>query len=233
MRVGGVASATGVMLAALLLTAVIGWHAVDVVTQKNPTTGNVEVLSSHVPWWVWGSILVGFGLAIVTIMKPRIARYTGVIYAAAQGVFLGGISHLFNAQWNGIVLQAVGVTIGIFAAMLFLFATRIIRVTQKLRMAVIGATIGIAGLYLVALVVSLFGGHLPLLNDAGPFGIIISLVIVAVAAFNLMLDFDFIEQAVQAGAPRYMEWYAGFSLMVTLVWLYLEVLRLLAKLQRR
>jgi uncharacterized YccA/Bax inhibitor family protein len=231
MRVGGVASATLLLLATCLVTGVIGWNAVEVVTQE--VNGKTEVLSSSVPWWVWGSIFVGFGLAIVTIIKPKLARITGVLYAAAEGVFLGGISHLFNAQWDGIVLQAVGMTAGIFAAMLFLFVTRIIRVTEKVRMAIIGATLGVALFYLVALVISLFGGHMPLLNEPSLLGIGISLLIVGVASFNLLLDFDFVEKAVEAGAPRYMEWFGAFSLMVTLVWLYLEVLRLLALLRSR
>ena len=231
MRVGGVASATFVLLAVCLVTGVIGWNAVDVVTQQ--VNGKTEVLSTSVPWWIWGSVFVGFGLAIVTIMKPRVARLTAILYAAAEGVFLGGISKLFNEQWNGIVLQAVGMTAGIFAAMLFLFVTRIIRVTAKVRMAIIGATLGVALFYLVALVVSLFGGNMPLLNSPSLLGIGFSLLIVGVASFNLLLDFDFVEKAVEAGAPRYMEWFGAFSLMVTLVWVYLEVLRLLALLRQR
>ena len=231
MRVGGVASATFVLLAVCLVTGVIGWNAVEVVTQE--VNGETDVVSSSVPWWVWGSIFVGFGLAIVTIIKPKLARITGVLYAAAEGVFLGGISHLFNAQWDGIVLQAVGMTAGIFVAMLFLFVTRIIRVTAKVRMAIVGATLGVALFYLVAMVVSLFGGDMPLLNEPSLLGIGISVLIVGVASFNLLLDFDFVEKAVEAGAPRYMEWFGAFSLMVTLVWVYLEVLRLLALLRSR
>ena len=144
------------------------------------------------------------------------------------------ISHLFEVQYEGIVLQAVGLTIGVFAMMLFLFATRIIKVTDKLRTGIIAATgRRLPRLHGVDPAANLFGANVPFIHDAGPVGILFSLVVVGIAAFNLLLDFDFVERGVAAGAPRYMEWYAAFGLLVTLVWLYLELLRLLAKLRSR
>jgi uncharacterized YccA/Bax inhibitor family protein len=142
------------------------------------------------------------------------------------------LSHAFNLQWDGIVLQAVGATLGVFAVMLFLYATRIIKVTKRYVLVVIAATGGIFLLYMAALIASLFGADIAFWNDPTPLGIGISVVIVIVAALNLGIDFAFIEQASKAGAPKYMEWYGAFGLMVTLIWLYLEILRLLSLLRQ-
>jgi uncharacterized YccA/Bax inhibitor family protein len=232
MRLGGTISATFVLLAILLVTGWFGWQAVTVTESVRLIDGTIERTPS-IPPWTMIAVLVGFGLAILTVFKPKLARVTGPLYAAAEGVFLGVISHAFDAWYPGIVVQAVMVTIAVFAVMLVLFATRVIRVTEKLRMAVIGATLAIALVYVVGLVVSLFGGNMPLIHDASPLGIGFSLLVVGIAAFNLLLDFDLIEKGVAMRAPKYMEWYAAFGLMVTLVWLYLEVLRLLAKLRER
>ena len=145
---------------------------------------------------------------------------------------LGAISHVYEAQWNGIVLQAVGLTVGVLSILLFLYATRVIKVTDKLRTGIIAATGAVFVVYLIAMVLSLFGVHVSFLNDGGPVAILFSLVIVGIAAMNLVLDFDFIERGAAAGAPKYMEWFGAFGLLVTLVWLYLELLRLLGNLRR-
>ena len=145
---------------------------------------------------------------------------------------LGAISHVYEAQWNGIVVQAVGLTVAVLSILLFLYATRVIKVTDKLRTGIIAATGAVFVFYLIAIVISLFGVNLSFLNDGGPVAIIFSLVIVGIAAMNLVLDFDFIERGAAAGAPKYMEWYGAFGLLVTLVWLYLELLRLLGNLRR-
>ena len=142
---------------------------------------------------------------------------------------IGAISRIYDYEFDGIVLQAVMLTIGVFAVMLGLYSTRLIKVTEKFRLGVIAATGAILLVYVIDIVLSLFGLDVPYLHDTGPVGIIISLVIVAVAALNLVLDFDFIEQAANSGAPRFMRWYAAFGLLVTLVWLYLEILRLLGR----
>jgi uncharacterized YccA/Bax inhibitor family protein len=140
---------------------------------------------------------------------------------------------VFEARYPGIATQAVALTFGVLGAMLLVYKTGLIKVTQRFRAGVAAATLAIFATYMVALVLGLFGMRVPLLNDASPLGILISVVIVVVAALNLVLDFDLIERGARAGAPRYMEWYAAFGLLVTLVWLYLELLRLLAKLRER
>ncbi len=175
----------------------------------------------------------GFVVALVTIFKPRVAPYTSPFYAVLEGLLLGAISARYAAQYAGLPLQAVGLTFMVFLAMLTVYQTRIIKVTDKFRFGVAAATGGIALFYLLSIVLSMFGVQIPLVHEAGMIGIGFSLIVVGVAALNLVLDFDFIERGVQAQAPKYMEWYGAFGLLVTLVWLYLEMLRLLSKLQRR
>ncbi len=232
MRMGGVVTATSILLIVVIATGWFGWNAVKVVTGTD-FAGREVVRSTTIPPWIIGAWIAGFVLALVTIFKPKVARVTGVLYAAAEGLLLGAISHLFEVQYKGIVLQAVGLTIGVFAIMLFLYATRIIKVTNKLRTGIIAATGAVMVVYLVSILLHVFGVNVPFIHDAGPVGILFSLVVVGIAAFNLLLDFDFVERGVAAGAPRYMEWYAAFGLLVTLVWLYLELLRLLSKLRSR
>jgi uncharacterized YccA/Bax inhibitor family protein len=173
----------------------------------------------------------GFITALVTIFIPKVSPFTSPIYAALEGLVLGAISAVFEATYPGIVVQAVGLSIGVLAIMLFVYGTGIIRVTEKFKIGVIAATGAIGLVYLVSMVMSFFGTRLPFIHDSGPVGIGFSLVVVVIAALNLILDFDFIEQGVKRQAPKYMEWYGGFSLLVTLVWMYLEILRLLAKLR--
>jgi uncharacterized YccA/Bax inhibitor family protein len=185
------------------------------------------------PGWLLPVLLGGLGVAVLTIFKPKLARFTAPAYALLEGALLGAISALFNTAYDGIVLQAVALTVGVFAIMLFLFATKVIRVTDKLRMGIVAATGAVALVYLANILLSLFDASVPFLHDSGPVGIGISLLIVGVAAFNLLLDFDFVERGVAAGAPKHVEWYAAFGLLVTIIWLYLELLRLLAKLQGR
>src|SRR3546814_438413 len=185
------------------------------------------------PGWLPVVAIAGLGVAILTIFKANLARFTAPVYALLEGALLGSISKLYNDQYDGIVVQAVGLTVGVFLVMLFLYASRIIKVTDKLRMGIVAATGAIMLVYLVGFVMRLFGAEMPFIHDSGPMGIGISLLIVGVAAFNLLLDFDFVERGVEAGGPRHMEWYAAFGLLVTLSWLYLGLLRLLAKLQSR
>jgi len=222
MTVGGTVWDTAALLVLVIASGVYGWNSLD------STSETVSL-----PGWLFPVVLGALGVAILTIFKPNLARFTGPVYALLQGAFLGAISALYNTAYDGIVVQAVGLTIGVFAVMLFLYGTRIIKVTEKLRMGIVAATGAIFLVYMVNIVLSLFGASVPFLHDTGPLGIGISLVIVGVAAFNLLLDFDFIERGVAAGADKKMEWYAAFGLLVTIVWLYLELLRLLAKLQGR
>ena len=177
--------------------------------------------------------LGGLVLALVTVFKQTWAPVTAPIYAFLEGIFLGAISASFEARYPGIAIQAVSLTFGTCLAMLVLYKTGVLRATPAFRRGVFAATGAIMLVYLASMVMSFFGMQMPLLHDASPLGIGISLVIVGVAAMNLVLDFDLIERGAAQGAPKYMEWYGAFALMVTLVWLYLEMLRLLSKLQRR
>ena len=177
--------------------------------------------------------LGGFILAMVTIYKPRLAPITSPFYAVLEGLFLGAISAYYDARWPGLPIQAIGLTFMVFLSMLLLYRTGIIKVTEKFRFGVVAATGGIMLFYLVSLVLSFFGIRIPMVHESGMIGIGFSLFVVGIAALNLALDFDFIDRGVKAQAPRRMEWYGAFGLLVTLVWLYLEILRLMSKLQRR
>ncbi len=222
MSYGGTLTATGVLFVILLIGAGIGWNLV------NPSPTEVTF-----PWWVWIAPIVGLGLVILSAFKPHLARFTAPVYAAAEGVFVGAISRLYEYQWNGIVVQAAGATVAVTGVMLFLHTSRILKVTDRFRRMVIGATLGLAIFYGIGLLISLFGGTPPFLASTSVFGIGFSILAAALAAFNLSLDFDLIERGVKMGAPKYMEWFAAQALMVTIVWLYLELLRLLAKLRER
>jgi uncharacterized YccA/Bax inhibitor family protein len=177
--------------------------------------------------------IIGFLVGLVTTFVPRISPYTAPIYAAFQGAFLGLLSARLESLYSGIVMQAVGLTFGTFGMMLGLYISRIITVTDKLRVGIIAATGGIALTYLATFILSFFGINVPFIHDNGAIGIAFSVFVVGVAAFNLLLDFDFIERASRSRAPTYMEWYSAFGLMVTLIWLYIEFLRLLSKLRSR
>jgi uncharacterized YccA/Bax inhibitor family protein len=176
---------------------------------------------------------VAFGLVAVTCFRPMWARYTAPAYAVLKGLVVGGISHYYEAAYDGVVLQAFGLTVAVFVAMLVIYATGMIRVTPRFRQVVLTCTLAIGAVYLLTIVAHVFGGGIPFIHDAGPIGIAFSLFAVTIAALNLTLDFDFIDRAEREGAPRAIEWYAALGLVVTLVWLYLELLRLLVKLQRR
>jgi len=223
MTVGGAASASLVLFAVLLISAAVGWVAV-----AEPEPG----VLAFPPMALVGAI-VGFVAVIVTMFKPLWSHILGPVYAVGQGLFVGAISKMFDAEYSGIVVQAVGTTLAVFGVMLFLYRTRVLRVTDKFRRIVIGATLGVAVLYLVSFVISLFGANVSFLSSSSGFGILFSLFVAGLAAFNLALDFDFIEQGEKMALPRRMEWFAALGLLVTLVWLYLEVLRLLAKLRDR
>ena len=173
----------------------------------------------------------GLVMALVTSFFPKASPYTSPVYAAFEGMFLGGISVIFEARFPGVVIQAVGLSIAMMTMMLFLYGTGIIRATEKFKTGIIAATGAIFMVYMASMLLSFFGVRIPFIHESGMFGIGFSVVVVIIAALNLILDFDFIEQGVRSRAPKYMEWYGGFSLLVTLVWMYLEILRLLAKLR--
>ncbi len=224
MTMNGTISATAVLFALLIGAGVYGWTAVDSVDKF----GNLQI-----PGTLYPALFVALGLAILTSFKPKIARFTAPLYALAEGVLLGMISKIYDVRYPGIASSAALGTLCVFGAMLFLYRTRIIKVTDKLRRTVMAATMGVFLLYMIGMVARLFGGNVGFINNASGLSIVISLVVVGVAAFNLMLDFDMIEKGVANGAPKYMEWYCAFGLMVTVVWLYMELLRLLSKLRDR
>jgi uncharacterized YccA/Bax inhibitor family protein len=177
--------------------------------------------------------LAAFILALVATFKPATAPFLAPGYAVLEGLVLGWISLLFNTRYPGLPANAMLITFAVLGTMLFLYTTRLIRVTNSLRTGIVIATAAIAITYLVDMVLGFFGHSVPFINSTGPIGIIVSLVICGIAAFNFLLDFDTIEKYTNRGAPKYMEWYCGLALLITLVWVYLEILRLLAKMRRR
>jgi uncharacterized YccA/Bax inhibitor family protein len=188
--------------------------------------------SDHFVWLIAPAI-GGLVTAVVTIFFPKVSPFTASLYAVLEGLFLGTISAIYEARFQGIMIQAVGLSIGVLVLLLVLYGTGLVRATEKFKIGIIAATGAVCLVYLVTMVLSLFGTRVPFIHEAGPIGIGFSVVVVAIAALNLILDFDFIETGSRRGAPKYMEWYAGFSLLVTLIWMYLEILRLLSKLKNR
>jgi uncharacterized YccA/Bax inhibitor family protein len=172
-------------------------------------------------------------MALVTIFKKQWAGITAPVYALLEGLVLGGISAMLEMRYHGIAIQAVSLTFGTLLVMLLAYRSGLIRVNDKMRLGIVAATGGIAVFYFLQFILGFFGVHFNAINGAGPIGIGFSLIVVAVAALNLVLDFDLIEQGARMGAPKYMEWYGAFALMVTLVWLYFEILRLVSKFRSR
>jgi uncharacterized YccA/Bax inhibitor family protein len=222
MTMQGTVDKTAILLAVVIFTAIWPWRLFF--ESRNP-----ELL---LPWLGIGAI-GGFIVAMLTIFKKTWAPATAPIYAACEGLVLGSTSALFELRYPGIVLRAVALTFGVLLTLLVAYRSGAIRATPGFRRGVIAATGAIVLVYLGSFVLGLFGVNLGFLNSSSPLGIGISLVVVGIAALNLVLDFDFIEQGAKAGAPKYMEWYGAFGLLVTLVWLYLEILRLLSKLNDR
>lgn len=217
MTLQGAVNRTAILLALAVGAASWTWHVAS-------TGGNFAP-------YLLGGLIGGLILGFITIFKKTAAPITAPLYAIAEGLLLGGISAAFEQQFPGIVFQAIFLTFGVLAALLIAYTSRLIRPTENFKLGVVAATGGICLFYLVAMILTFFGVSVPLLHSSGPWGIALSVFIVIIAALNLVLDFDFIEQGAAAGAPKYMEWYAAFGLLVTLVWLYLEILHLLAKLQ--
>lgn len=222
MTLDGVVLRGLILFPILLATGWFGWQSV----------GRTE-LGISTPGWLLPVLLVAFGVAMVTIFKPRLSPYTAPAYAALEGLVLGAVSALYEIRYQGIVLQAVMLTGAVFALMLGLYSKRIVKVDDRLRRGIIAATGAVMVVYLLSFVLRLFGAEVPFIHESSPIGILFSLVVVGIASANLLLDFDLIEKGVENGAPKWMEWYAAFGLLVTLVWLYLELLRLLSKLRSR
>jgi uncharacterized YccA/Bax inhibitor family protein len=187
---------------------------------------------------MWTGMIGGAVVALVIIFKQEWSGYLAPVYALLQGLFLGAISAMYNEAFAerapNLVINAVGLTFGVAVAMYLLYSFRIIKATEKFKSIIITATVGIAVFYLIVMVLRMFGfNNMPFLHEGSTMGIVFSLIVTAVAALNLILDFDMIERGSEMGAPKYMEWYGAFGLLVTIVWLYLEILRLLSKISRK
>ena len=219
MTVNGTVNKTGILTLCVIASAAWTWSRFF---NGESVTGLIAV-----------GAIGGLILALVTTFKAVWSPITAPIYAVLEGLVLGGISAIYQQRFPGIPMQAVGLTFGVLIALLLVYRTGIIRVTDKFRMGVVAATGGIFAFYMLTWILSFFGVRFGSLMGSGALSIGISVAVVIVAALNLVLDFDFIERGAAAGAPKYMEWYGAFGLMVTLIWLYLEILRLLTKLQRR
>ncbi|HUY83530.1 MAG TPA: Bax inhibitor-1/YccA family protein [Steroidobacteraceae bacterium] len=223
MTLPGTINKSFLLLMVLLLGALWPWS-------QYLSSGNIAVIE---PSLLIGAI-GGLVLALIISFKANTAPYLALPYAALEGLAVGAMSAVLERRFPGIALQAVGLTFGVFAAMLIAYRTGLIRATERFRAVVIAATGGIVLVYLATMVLSLFHVNAPVfsINDSSPLSIGVSLLIVGIAALNLILDFNIIETGVARSAPRYMEWYCAFGLLVTLVWLYMEILRLLAKMRR-
>jgi len=232
MTVQGTVNKSFVLLGLLLITASWVWGKVvqpapmfeDAAAQQ--TVSNV---SGFLMFGLFGGLIAG----MVTIFKPQIARITAPVYALCEGLIIGGLSAIFEMSYPGIVMQAVALTFGVMFCMLTLYRTGMIKVTDKLRMGITAAVGAIFLVYVVNMIMGFFGGGMPMIHSSSPVGIGFSLIVCGIAAFSLLLDFDMIDRLSAQGAPRHMEWYGAFALMVTLIWLYLEILRLLAKMNNR
>jgi uncharacterized YccA/Bax inhibitor family protein len=220
MTLQGVVNKTFILSVLMVISGGFSWQMV----QANPGAAGLLGI---------GSALAGFVLVMISSFRPTWSPAIAPAYGVVEGVFVGVISARYAALYNGIVLQAALLTLGILFALLFAYQSRLIKATENFKLGIIAATGGIAIVYLASMVLGIFGIQIPLIHESGMVGIGFSLVIVVIAALNLVLDFDFIENGVAHGAPKYMEWQAALGLLVTLVWLYIEMLRLLSKLRSR
>jgi uncharacterized YccA/Bax inhibitor family protein len=226
MTLNGTVNKTGILLLLTVMTAAFAWSQSIIDTPEGPQ------VAPGMGLYLIGGAIGGFILALITAFKKEWSPVTAPAYALVEGLFLGSISAMYNHVYEGIVMQAVMLTFGTLFALLFAYRSGLIKATENFKLGVVAATGGIFLIYLASFVLGLFGINVPYIHESGIIGIGFSLFVVVVAALNLVLDFDFIESGVDAGAPKYMEWYGAFGLMVTLVWLYIEFLRLLAKLRR-
>ncbi len=220
MTIEGTVHKTFILVLLAVASAAFTWN---MVSGANALVGPLAI----------GGAIGGLIVGIVTVFKHQWAPFTAPLYAVLEGLFLGAISAVFNQMYPGIVPQAVALTFGTLFCLLGAYRSGMIKATENFKLGIVAATGAICVIYLISMVLRLFGTTFPFIHEAGPIGIGFSLVVVVIAALNLVLDFDFIEEGAKQGAPRYMEWYGGFGLLVTLVWLYLEILRLLSKLNSR
>ncbi len=234
MTVNGVISATAVLFVLLLASATFGWTSTGSPDEVVLSDGSIGYNYS-IPTLAWVGLIVGLGLAFLLMFRPQLARFVAPLYAIAQGFFVGAISRMYETFFDGIVVQAAGATLAVFGVMLLLYRTRIIKVTDRFRRIVVSATIGIMVFYGVCLLIRLFAGPdaVSFLSSPSLLGIGFSVLVAGLAAFNLALDFDFIERGAQQGLDKNFEWVGAFGLLVTIIWLYLEMLRLISKLRQQ
>jgi uncharacterized YccA/Bax inhibitor family protein len=225
MTIHGAVIKSGILAALLVIAAGVGFVVC------HPETSSAVASPGMKLALMIGGAVGGLLCAIALFFSQRLAPFLGPVYALCEGVFIGGISSYYSQRWHGIIPQAALLTMGILVVMLFAYSTRVIRATPALTKGIIIATGSICLVYLVSWILQMFGIGVPYIHSSGPIGIGFSVLVVGIAAFNFILDFDLIEQGARTGAPKYMEWYAAYGLMVTLVWLYLEVLRLLSKIR--
>ena len=218
MTINGTVHITALLLGIVFVFAYIGWQLVDV-----DPFGGIQM-----PGWFFGAVIGALVLAFITIFRPQSAHITGPLYAVVEGLVLGALSHIFEFTYDGIVLQAIVATMGVSATMLVLYRSGRIRVTPRFVKGVIGATFGILIVYVFGWIASAFGADIRFWDEPTPLGILVTLGIVVIAALNLVLDFHMIEQAANDGVARQWEWYFAFGVVITLVWLYIELLRLLS-----
>lgn len=222
MSLSGTVNKTGILLLCAMASAAWVWRAFM----------ESRDLADVGPWLTLGA-LGGFVVAMVTVFKKEWAPITAPLYALLEGLVLGGVSAVFDFRYPGVAFQAVGLTFGTLFVLLLAYSSGMIKVTNKLRLGIVAATGGIMLFYVAEMILGFFHINFLAINSGSGLGIVFSLFVCGIAALNLVLDFDFIEQGVAYGAPKYMEWYGAFGIMVTLIWLYLEILRLLSKMRSR
>ncbi|TNE81481.1 MAG: Bax inhibitor-1/YccA family protein [Bacteroidetes bacterium] len=222
MTIRGTVDKTAFLALLVLLSAMLTWNQFM----------STQDYAAMFPYLIGGSVLALITGIITAFNKPW-SRFLAPLYCIFEGLALGGLSAIMESRMPGIVLQAITLTLGILFSLLLIYRMGWIKATENFKLMVASATAGIAFYYMISFIGGLFGFHLPLIHDNSTFGIIFTLFVVVIAAMNLVLDFDFIESGAEQKAPKYMEWYAAFGLMVTLIWLYIELLRLLAKLSSR
>ena len=219
MTIMGTVNKTALCLLLLMTTAIFVWNL-------SPTDPRISM-------FMFIGVIGGLIAALITAFKQHLAPYTTPVYALLEGFALGGISKFFETMYPGIVNQAIFLTFGTLAALLLAYRSGLIKPTENFKLGIAAATGGIFFVYLISFILGFFGINIPLIHSNSNFGILFSFAVVVIAALNLVLDFDFIEEGAEKGAPQYMEWFGAFGLLVTLIWLYLEILHLLAKLQSR
>lgn len=222
MTISGTVNKTGILLLLALATSAWTWN-LFMNSRSAESVGGLALVGA----------IGGFIVAIVTVFKKEWSPVTAPLYALLEGLVLGSVSAIFELRWPGLPIQAVSLTFGVLIVLLLAYRSRLIPVTDKFRIGIVAATGGIALFYVAQFILGFFGIHFTSINGSGAIGIGFSVLVVIIASLNLVLDFDFIERGAQAGAPKYMEWYGAFGLMVTLIWLYFEMLRLLSKLRDR